>query len=221
MVESEYIQAGNEAFRSIALALRNGFAVSDERFDRIFNKATRSLSSRHWTPLAVAIWAARLLSADAGAGKVHRILDVGCGPGKFCFAGALTTDSEYYGIEQRTHFIDEANRIRLRHDIPNSHFILGNMTDLDWNLFHAFYLYNPFLENVTRFARIDKSVPLSLEHFNTYVETVESKLALLPVGVRVVTYHGYGGTFPEGYRLTEKKSIGTHYLDLWVKESRA
>lgn len=194
--------------------LRHGHSVSDEKFDRIFSGNSRSLSSRHWTPMNVALWAAKLL----GTGPDVRVLDVGCGPGKFCFIGEATTSASYFGIEQRLHFVEEAERIRLAHNISRANFIHGNMIDLDWRDFHAFYLFNPFLENVTGLARIDQTVALSLEHYNTYVDCVVEKLRAMPLGTRVVTYHGFGGAMPEGYILRQKKAIGTAYLDLWVKE---
>jgi len=209
------VSDASSVFRPDALtALSLGQAVSDEKFDRLFSKATRILSARHWTPMTVALWAARILGAEADT----RILDVGCGPGKFCFIGAATTPATFVGIEQRQHLYDEAEGIRVNHELRNVRFIHGNMVDIDWSDFQAFYLFNPFLENVVGLARIDERVPLSLEHFNTYVECVEEKLSQLRTGTKVVTYHGYGGVFPKDYVLREKKAIGTSYLDLWIKE---
>lgn len=205
----------SEEFPPDALTnLSRGQSVSDEKFDRIFSKETRALSSRHWTPMAVALFAAKALGSDANT----RVLDVGCGPGKFCFIGAATTPATYCGIEQRSNFVDEAESIRLKHKLSNVAFFHGNMMDLDWRQFQAFYLFNPFLENVTGLARIDNQVPLSLEHFNSYVEVVEAKLSELPSGTKVMTYHGYGGAFPEGYIKVQRKAIGTNYLELWVRE---
>jgi SAM-dependent methyltransferase len=207
--------SGSDAFPPDALVnLSRGNSVSDEKFDRIFSKETRALSSRHWTPMSVALFAAKALGSDVST----RVLDVGCGPGKFCFIGAATTPAQYFGIEQRLNFVEEAESIRLKHTLSNVAFFHGNMKDLDWRQFQAFYLFNPFLENVTGLARIDNQVPLSLEHFNSYVEIVETKLALLPSGTKVMTYHGYGGAFPEGYVKVQRKAIGTNYLELWVRD---
>lgn len=45
-----------------------------------------------------------------------------------------------------------------------------------------------------------------------------AKLAKLAVGTRVVTYHGFGGDFPRGYRCERIEKSGTDRLEQWVKE---
>lgn len=91
------------------------------------------------------------------------------------------------------------------------------MVDLDWTKFDAIYLFNPFFENVLSLASIDDTVPLGFERYKTYVNVVRRKLRDLPVGVRVATYHGFGGTFPDCYELKLRERIGSDCLKVWVK----
>ena len=55
------------------------YAVEDERFDLIYPPEIRNLSWRHWTPVVVARRAAEFLVSEPET----RVLDLGCGPGKF------------------------------------------------------------------------------------------------------------------------------------------
>ena len=68
-------------------------SVEDEKFDLIYPPQIRELSSLHWTPVAVAAEAAKLLVTAPGT----RVLDIGCGPGKFCLVGASLTDGRFTG----------------------------------------------------------------------------------------------------------------------------
>src|SRR5713226_861432 len=67
------------------------YLVEDERFDLIYPPEIRDLSCRHWTPVAVARKAAEFLVNE----RETRVLDLGCGPGKFCIVGALTTEAHF------------------------------------------------------------------------------------------------------------------------------
>jgi SAM-dependent methyltransferase len=152
------------------------------------------------------------------AGPGTRVLDVGCGPGKFCLIGAARHSVPFAGIDQRLHLLLEGQAIAKSERISNLEFIHGNMVDLDWSDYNAFYLYNPFSENV-RVPIIDKTVPLRVEYHCLYVEVVQQKLMELPVGTRVVTYHGFGGEMPYGYRMVANKEIDYGFLQCWIKES--
>ncbi len=55
-------------------------SIEDEKFDQIYPARLRMLSSLQWTPVRMAGQAARLLVTAPGT----RVLDIGCGPGKFC-----------------------------------------------------------------------------------------------------------------------------------------
>jgi SAM-dependent methyltransferase len=163
----------------------------------------------------VAVCAAEMLVTGPGT----KVLDVGCGPGKFCLIGAALQDVRFTGVDQRHNLVMEGEAIAKGADISNVGFIHGNMMDLDWSDYNAFYMYNPFLENVCMPARIDETVPLKPEYFYRYVEIVQQKLMDLPLGTRVVTYHGFGGEMPYGYRMAASKEIGSDSLQCWIKET--
>ena len=59
-------------------------SIEDEKFDQIYPARIRKLSPLQWTPVRVAAEAAKLLVTVPGT----RVLDIGCGPGKFCLVGA-------------------------------------------------------------------------------------------------------------------------------------
>src|SRR5262245_2791350 len=79
---------------------------SDGSFDSVYDEEIRALSEEHWTPVAVAARAARILTF-AGA---TRILDVGSGVGKFCIVGALCTAARFVGVERRHRLVSIARR---------------------------------------------------------------------------------------------------------------
>ena len=72
-------------------------SIEDEKFDQIYPPRIRELSRLYWTPIRVAAEAAKLLVTTPGT----RVLDVGCGPAKFCLVGASLTQGVFIGVEQR------------------------------------------------------------------------------------------------------------------------
>jgi SAM-dependent methyltransferase len=209
------LQNARSKSQEIFRALRSGSQQSDREFDVVFSTETRQLSFAHWTPVRVAVCAAEMLVTGPGT----RVLDIGCGSGKFCLIGAATQAASFSGIDLRRHLLLEGQAIAESADISNVEFIHGNMIDLDWSDYNAFYLYNPFFENVCMPAMIDETVPLKPEYFFLYVEAVQMKLMALPVGTRVVTYYGFGGEMPEGYSMTANMEIGSDFLQCWIKKS--
>jgi SAM-dependent methyltransferase len=201
--------------QAIFRSLRSGAQPSDREFDVVFSEESRKLSSCHWTPVRVAVCAAEMLVTNPET----KVLDVGCGSGKFCLIGAATQDANFAGVDQRHHLLLEGQDIAKSAGISNVEFIHGNMMDLDWSDYNAFYLYNPFLENICMPAIIDETVQLKPEYYYRYVEAVQQKLTALPLGTRVVTYHGFGGEMPCGYRMVANKIIGSDSLKCWIKES--
>jgi tRNA G46 methylase TrmB len=98
-------------------------AQEDEQFDLIYPPKIRGLSRVHWTPVEIARKAAAFLVRELGT----RVLDVGCGSGKFCIVGALTTEGHFTGIEQRKHLCELA-RLKIEQvGIPNAEILHGNI----------------------------------------------------------------------------------------------
>ncbi len=145
-----------------------------------------------------------------------RVLDVGCGPGKFCLvAASLTSGSIFTGIEQRKDLVAVSRAAAARLRLPNVRFLRGDMMDLAFARYDAFYLYNPFEENMARGHKIDSAVPLSPLLFKRYNRYVSSQLAPLPHGTRVVTYAGYADEIPGCYDC--ETTLFRDDLKLWIK----
>lgn len=196
--------------------LRCGRKVTDFRFDQVYPPTIRKLSETHWTPIEVIGRAAELLVAN----DKTRVLDVGSGCGKFCTVAALSWRGKFIGIEQRPHLAEVARKSAEELGASQASFIHGNMADLDWSLFDAFYLFNPFYENKVKSIRIDDTVSHNLSKFNRYIEIVRAKLSAARPGTKVATYHGFGGDMPIGYHLIQREPAGTSTLELWMKLDR-
>jgi SAM-dependent methyltransferase len=189
----------------------DAFTVEDERFDLNYPPEIRDLSSRHWTPVAVACRAAELLVTEPRT----RVLDLGCGPGKFCIIGALTTAGHFTGVEQRQQLASVARAAIQRQRIPNAEIIHANVTDIDFSAYNAFYLFNPFEENLFKTGTIDSSVNLSKALYERYTRHVAAELARAPLGARVVTYGGFCEEVPICYECQRSSFDDT--LKLWQK----
>lgn len=198
-------------------------SIEDEKFDFIYPAQIRELSSLHWTPVAVAAEAAKLLVTAPGL----RVLDVGSGAGKFCLVGASLTDGRFTGVEQRSDLVAAARqaarelylpRRSLGEGgwIPDAQFIHGNVLDIDFATYDAFYLFNPFEENMHYGHKIDSDVRFSAALFKRYTSHVSSQLGARPIGTRVVTYMGYADDIPACYSCEE--ALFGDDLKLWIKQ---
>ena len=186
-------------------------ALDDHEFDLIYPPEIRELSGHHWTPVKVARRAAEFLVRKPGT----RVLDIGCGPGKFCIVGALATSGRFTGIEQRKALSELAQAAIEQAKIPNAAVLHGNVTEIDFAGFDAFYLFNPFEENLETTLAIDGSIPLCETLYERYAEHVASQLARAPLGSRVATYCGDCQEVPLGYECLETSV--EHGLKLWEK----
>jgi tRNA G46 methylase TrmB len=102
------------------------WSIEDEKFDQIYPARIRKLSPLQWTPVCVAAEAAKLLVTVPGT----RVLDIGCGPGKFCLVAAALTDSRFTGIEQRADLVTAARKAAAMRQSANVEIIHGNVTEI-------------------------------------------------------------------------------------------
>ncbi|MBL9018958.1 MAG: methyltransferase domain-containing protein [Myxococcales bacterium] len=197
---------------------RNLLFDEDELFDLQLPPRMRLKSSIHFTPVTVARLAARMLAPRPGM----RVLDVGSGPGKFCIVAAREVPSAtFVGVEIRPHLVRIARRLASRAGLENAAFIEGNAMDTDWRAFDAFYLYNPFAEQLRDDEHVlDRSMTFAPAKFAEYVRGARERLSAAPAGTRVVTYHSFGAPAPLGYELVEDLPIETDRLELWVKSGQ-
>ena len=187
----------------------------DDVFDRQLPRRIQVQSSVHFTPVAVARCAARLLAPRRGM----RVLDVGSGPGKFCVVGACEVpEATFVGVEIRPHLVQMARKLASRLGVQNVSFVHADAMDIDWAAFDAFYFYNPFAEQLHDDAfLLDRSLSFAPSKFTEYVMAARQRLAAAAVGTRVVTYHSFGAPAPHGYDFVESHTIGTDQLELWIK----
>lgn len=204
---------GSAAAAELAHALRRGFPIRDDEFDRLLPPWARQLSRQFWTPVRVAQRAARLLAAG---GRQGLVLDVGAGVGKFCVVGALTTTLTFIGIEHRPALVDAAEMLVQKLGVERVHILHGTLEDVVWEQFEGFYLFNPFEESSHPEAAIDDAVVLSEERRARDVALVEQALARAKSGTRVVTYHGFGGRFPPDFHLIRRMPAGSDLLRCWM-----
>lgn len=192
--------------------LISNWFTSDEQFNQLYPAHIRSLASKHWTPIDVAVKAARFLAAE----KKQRILDIGSGVGKFCLAAAyFMPDAVYTGVEQRpqlTEFSDNANAVL---KLPNVHFLNDNFTKIDFSNFDHFYFYNSFYENFSFTTKIDNNVNHSSELYHSYAFSLRKLLAKKPAGTRLATFHSLEDEIPDDFLVAGTDEENT--LKFWIK----
>ncbi|OCX54865.1 hypothetical protein BEL04_09025 [Mucilaginibacter sp. PPCGB 2223] len=185
---------------------------NDASFDELYPEHIQALSPMHWTPVAIARKAADFL-AIPGA----RVLDIGSGVGKFCMiAGFFHPETTFCGIEQRNELHTIAGITKAEMDLPNVHFMHGNLTELDFGAYDHFYFYNPFYENMEPDSRIDHAVEVSFELYDEYSRLIYRMLSEKPPETRLVTFHAPDSQVPPGYRLAE--NTYSRVLKMWIKE---
>jgi SAM-dependent methyltransferase len=200
---------------SVIEALRGGVCPTDAEFDQFLSEPIGALSARHWTPLAVTARAARWFDEC----NVRTVLDIGSGPGKFCVAGALACRCHFTGLEHRRHLVESARMLARAFGVENNaYFIHGALGEARLPNADAYYLYNPFEENVMGPGdRIDDSVELGSERMTRDIAAIRALLARAPAGTYVLVYNGYGGKLPADYTRVRADLNLPNALCLWRK----
>ncbi|MFH7001239.1 methyltransferase domain-containing protein [Flavobacterium bizetiae] len=193
--------------------LKLNIDVADAAFNELYPRRIKRLAARHWTPVAVAKFAAEYL-----VDKPHkRVLDIGSGAGKFCLVGAASTKGRFYGVEQRASLIKLSKKIANQYDVANVEFIHSNINEISFSDYEAFYFYNSFYENIDSSCPIDKAILPERELFYSYSKYVKEQLERTPIGTRLVTYWSNGEEIPDSFE--QEYAAGGGLLIFWKKTS--
>ena len=201
--------------RQIAADLADGRLPREATFDSHLPLEARALSSRHWTPLAVAVRAAEWFDEF----RIRTVLDVGSGAGKFCVAAALAGHCHFTGLEQRGRLVTCARSLALSFGVQQRvHFLQGMLGGVRLPAVDAYYFYNPFEENLHGPAsQIDGEVELSTERYARDLRAVRELLSAARAGSYVLTYNGLGGKLPASYQPVCVDRELPNVLRLWRK----
>jgi predicted RNA methylase len=201
--------------RVIAARLLSGDCPLDRIFDAYLPQDLRAVSSWYWSPLAVALRAARWLN-EIGA---QSLVDIGSGAGKFCVAAALAGECRFVGIEQRPRLVAAARNLARVFDCDDRvEFVEGVFGASPVPEADAYYLFNPFGENVFKVRdRLDDGVELSEERYRREIAATREFLANSRIGTYLLTYNGFGGQVPASYQEIRAERDLPNVLRLWRK----
>jgi len=213
----EAIARGPSA-EQVAEAIRSGICPSDRFFDQFFPYDLQRVSGQHWTQLSVALRVAEWLTGAS----VKSVVDVGSGAGKFCVAAALASRCSFIGIEQRPRLVEAARALARIFDVDDRvRFVEAAISHSVVPAADAYYLYNPFGENLFGSAeRLGDDVELGLERYERDIAFMEEFFERAPVGIYVIKYNGFGGRMPRSYDEVIVDRAMPNMLRMWRK-SRA
>lgn len=185
---------------------------SDLKFDAIYPKTYQEHSARHFTPVAIAVKAAKWLASD----PEDKILDIGSGVGKFCCIGSSVSGAQFYGVEKRKTLINLSNKIKRSYQLKNVHFVNKDFTELDFSRFSGIYFFNSFQEQMDETCVLDETSRVSLEAYQLYHEQLRLKLEECKPGTRLVTYYTMKNKIPSSYRFIDANETGL--LKFYIKK---
>jgi hypothetical protein len=117
-------------------------------------------------------------------------------------------------VEQRAELLAAARTAAATLGLSGVEFLHANLMDVAFTDYDAFYLFNPFEENMHGY-KMDSAIPLSTELFKKYTRHVADQLGTRPIGTRVVTYAGYADDIPACYDC--EMALFRDDLKLWIK----
>jgi len=186
--------------------------LSDEEFNAVFPDHIKSLCFRHFTNLEVS---KKVIGWLNSRGQKLRVLDLGCGVGKFCVVAASQTTHHFTGVDFREDYILIAESLKNKYDLQNLDFVSGNILDVNFGHFNAFYLFNPFLEQIDETAKLDSRYKTSPLLYSIYENHVRQQFEAMPAGTIVITYYVTPQQMPHNFKIIETGFNG--FLKLWLK----
>ena len=185
--------------------------ITDKEFDSLYPQKIKTLSSTHWTPVAIAKKAIEFLGAEGKS-----VLDIGSGSGKFCLIAAANSNSKITGVEQRENLVQISRKLALSYQLGNLDFIHEDMINIDFTSYDNFYFFNSFEENINLKDKLEKENEFNLDKFNTLILFLKKRFDSAPLGTKIVTYCGECEEIPDSYRLVKSSNKGT--LKFWSKK---
>lgn len=206
------------AASQVAHALQMRSCPSDRVFDRFLPQDIQAVSRQYWTPLVVAVRAAEWLDEL----DVRTVVDIGSGAGKFCVAAALAGEVRFTGVEQRPRLVAAARALARVFNVDDRvRFVPGTFGVGQVPVADAYYLYNPFGENLFGpQEQLDADVELSDERYHRDIDAVERMLTEAELGTCLLTYNGFGGEIPASYTEVRVDREMPNVLRMWRKTSR-
>lgn len=186
--------------------------LTEQSFDSFLPAHLKTAARLYFTPIDVAKKAAEWLTET----NASRILDIGAGVGKFCITGAKNSNSHFYGVEHRESLANIGNRIAQHFGLTNVSILHSNILDINFSDYDAFYLFNPFYENLEFVKRLNDEIDLEENLYQVYLDYTESQLDSAKTGTRLVTYHGNNFEVPNSYKKETEAFNGE--LKLWIKQ---
>ncbi|MDF2453378.1 MAG: putative S-adenosylmethionine-dependent methyltransferase [Bacteroidota bacterium] len=187
--------------------------LTEKSFESFLPANLRTASRLHFTPIEVAKKASEWLTET----PAKSVLDIGAGVGKFCITGAYHSNAHFYGVEHRESLCNIGNQIAGHFGLQNVNIRHANILDIRFSDYDAFYLYNPFYENLEFVKRLNDEVTLEEDLYQVYLNHTETQLDQMKKGTRLVTYHGNNFEVPNSYEKVAEAFNGE--LKLWIKQS--
>ena len=191
--------------------LNEGLEVFDDELDFLLDPAFQPHADRHFTSIHIAQMAVAFLTASGQ----HHILDIGSGTGKFCLIGGMMSSSLFTGIEYRGDFVQQAKLLASKAELTNVNFIHANLIDCSFKHYSAFYMFNPFLEQIDATATMNSGAEPSARLYRKYHNHVAHQLDNCLIGTRLVTYYVNEKQIPTSFLPVKKMYQGT--LIFWEK----
>lgn len=191
---------------------------SNTMFDSILPPYYKSRSTIHWTPIETTKRIAEYLS-DLNDDNT-KFLDVGSGCGKLCIILTYLTKFHIHGIEQRKDLFTVAQKIKYANKLERVHFENINMMDFkNWDDFDVLYFFNPFQEHITDIdlMHIDDNLDFDKKYYSQYTSEVFRRLSWAKKGMKMISYHGFGGRMPDSWKLIKGDAMNDGSLCLWEK----
>ena len=144
------------------------------------------------------------------------ILDLGSGVGKFCIIGTQLLGSNFFGVDHNLKVHQQSQIILKNLKGHRVKFIHGDLFDISLIKYDGFYIYNPFVENISIGKKIDQSINYNEVHYNKLHDRLMQKLNEINIGSLVVNNSFTTDYFNEDFELLDGHSETS--LTLWKKK---